>query len=126
MAFELYDPNKAVSVVNKPSLRPGQLSLYKLIVEKIDKCEILNLKEAESIWLEKVHSDTVNGIPYRMDYYAGRHEEHGQVYYTGARVKMTRDEIEFTVMNWLMKNIGLLVIRGYLKVIPTISLKELS
>lgn len=121
MATEPYSPDSAVSVVNKSPLRPGQLSLYELIVKKLEKQDTLTLDEAEHIWKTKVHGNMIDGKPYRTDYYLWETRS-----WNDSQVPMQRFEIEFAVMNWLMKNIGLLVIRGYLKVIPTISLKELK
>jgi hypothetical protein len=103
-----------LAIVNKSSLRPGQLSLYKLIVNKIDTGDILTLDEARHIWLTKVHGDVEGDKVYCMDYYVNR------------RRPMSNDEINFNVMNWLMLNIGRLVIRGYLKVVPQIELKQLE
>jgi hypothetical protein len=112
---------KTLSIVEKGVLRPGQLGLYKLIVEKIETNATLNIDEAEHIWLTKVHRDVRDGIPYRTDYYLLESSS-----WRDAQVPMDRWEIDFAVMNWLMKNIGLLVLRGYLKVIPMVELKKLG
>lgn len=113
-----------VAILNVSSLRRGQRSLYRLIVEKLDTQQAITLKEATEIWSNSVHSNNdKDGHPMRWNYYAGRYEENGQVYYRGALERMADWEIEDSVMNWLMKNIGLLVIRGYLKVIPMIALE---
>lgn len=116
----------SVTIVNKSSLRPGQRRLYELIVEKLNRNDPVTLKEATDIWLSRVHGDVRDGVPYYWDYYAGRYEENGQVYYRGATKPMTDWHIQARVLDWLMKNIGLLVIRGYLKVIPMIDVKKLT
>lgn len=115
--------SKGVSVVSRHSLRKGQASLYDLIVEKIKTGDKVSIDEAREIWLTKVARHVEEGIPYRTDYYANMFERDGKTYFTSSLVPMTEDEIQFTVLNWLMKNIGVLVIRGYLKVVPMVELQ---
>lgn len=116
---------KAVAVVSRSSLRRGQASLYDLIVEKLKADDKITIQEAKEIWLTKVHSDVRDGVPYYFDYYAGGyHDERGEYRYRGAYKPMQDFHVEVTVLNWLMKNIGLLVIRGYLKVIPMVELQS--
>lgn len=115
----------SVPVVSKSYLRKGQSSLYELIVQKLDTEEKITLVEAKNIWLKDVHTKQYNGVPYRTDHYAERvYDEKGEFRgYTCKDVPMTEEEIDFSVMNWLCKNLGVLVIRGYLEVIPMIELK---
>lgn len=54
-----------VAIVKMSSLRPGQRSLYELIVSKVDTADKITLREAENIWRTKVHSNnTKDGTPW--------------------------------------------------------------
>jgi hypothetical protein len=109
-----------VAVVSRRNLRRGQASLYDLIVSKLDTGERITLDEAENIWRTKVCRNMLKGVPHSYRFYPA---EDGTNNWYGRYDPMSRDEITFTVLNWLTKNIGILVIRGYLKVIPMIELE---
>lgn len=111
----------AVAVVSRSALRPGQAHLYDLIVEKLDSGEKISIQEAEHIWRTKVCRKMVDGVPHRTLY---GYWENGEWKPWAKDIPMTDDDITFAVLDWLTRNIGLLVIRGYLKVIPMIELEK--
>lgn len=115
---------KPVLAVSRTSLRKGQASLYDLLAAKLKSGEAVTIKEARGIWLTKVCRKMYGGVPHRTDYYAEKIlNERGDIVGWHAKdVPMTDEEVMFTVMNWLTKNIGILVIRGYLKAIPMVRL----
>lgn len=113
--------NPGVSILKLSSLRPGQRKLYELIVSKLEAEEIVTLREAEQIWRSRVAQNMIKGVPHRMTYYPDPDPAIDNWYLK--LVPMSREEITFSVLNWLTKNIGLLVIRGYLKVIPMIEVE---
>lgn len=111
-------------VVSRLSLRPAQASLYDMIVQKLQNGMPITLEEAESIWREKIaYKRTYNGVPHRTTYVLAKD---GSNNWYAEEVPMTADEITFNVINWLTKNIGLLVMRGYLKVIPMVQLEPIK
>jgi hypothetical protein len=121
--FQPQDVNSGVSVLKLTHLRPGQRKLYELIANKLTTGDSVTLNEAKAIWLSRVHSNkTKDGHPLRWDYYGNPHyDEAGNITgYHGELKRMTEQEITFNVLNWLTSTIGILVIRGYLKVIPMI------
>lgn len=109
-----------VAIVSRRNLRRGQASLYELIVSKLDSEERITLEEAENIWRTKVCRNMIKGTPHSYRFHPATD---GTNNWYGRYDPMSRDEITFTVLNWLTKNIGILVIRGYLKVIPMIELE---
>jgi len=119
--FKRFEP---VPVVARSTLRRGQASLYDLIISKVETGDKITLEEARNIWLTKVCRNMIDGKPHRTTYLPYR-DEKGDA--TGGwypkDIPMIEEEILFVVLNWLMKNIGLLVIRGYLKVVPMVQLE---
>lgn len=116
--------SQSVAVIDRTYLRPSQKTLYKLIVEKLATGESISIGEAKHIWLTQVHAKHrfIDGKPTRTDYYV----PDGEGYYTSRQVIMTEEEILTTSFMWLTSNIGILVVRGYLKVIPMIDVKQLE
>lgn len=122
---------KSVAVIDKSSMppsvltTPAQVDLYKLIVGKLNSTDKITLDEAKHIWLNKVHRVWMkdkDGHPMANGYYWDDIEER----WIDNKHRMTEYEINFTVINWLTRNIGLLVIKGALKVIPMIDVEALS
>lgn len=93
---------KALSVIRRPTLTRGQKDLYSLIQEKLEASQMILYAEAESIWLTKVCREIRGGYE-----------------------PLTKDMVTARVMLWLTSNIGALVLKGYLKVIPMIEVKNL-
>jgi hypothetical protein len=107
---------KPVIAVSRTSLRRGQAALYDLLAVKIKTGKPVTIKEARNIWLEKVCQNMIDGKPHRGIWYAVEGGERQKF------VPMSPEEINFSVLNWLTKNIGILVMRGYLQVIPMVEL----
>lgn len=117
--------SKSVAVIDKSSVppavlsTPAQIDLYKLIVGKLDSGDKITLEEAKHIWLHKVHRDwnkDKDGHPMSYGYVWSDVSRD----FSYERHRMTESEITLTVLNWLTRNIGLLVVKGALKVIPMI------
>lgn len=115
------DTQLAKPTLSRSVLRRGQASLYDLIVDKIENGDTLTLNEARGIWLTKVCRNIVDGKPHSYRYFP---RQDGSNNWYGKYVPMDDDQVNFAVMNWLTKNIGILVMRGYLKVIPMIQLER--
>lgn len=115
-----------VVILNKSGLRSGQKSLYRLLVEKIKSGDAVTYKEAEDIWLNDV-ANIENGVPMHWDYSIAVRDDNGNFKgWTSRKIAYTEEYKRFTVVNWLVRNIGLLVIKGYLKVIPMVELAALE
>lgn len=111
---------KPVLVVSRSTLRRGQASLYDLIIVKLKSGDPITLEEAKDIWLTKVCRKMYNGVPHRTMY---GYWEDGEWRQHFRDVPMTDTDITFAVLDWLTRNLGLLVMRGYLKVIPMVQLE---
>lgn len=113
-------------VVSRRGMRKGQASLFDLITEKLATNQSVTLAEARNIWVEQVCMHLIDGKPhgYRLHYGSPAHDGTGTLIGYGTKLQpLSQEEIDFNTMNWLTKNIGLLVMRGYLKVIPQIQLE---
>lgn len=102
--------------VSRRTLRKGQAKLYDLIVKKVDDGGTITLSDARKIWLNDVCRNMINGIPHTgtwvsTDFGAAQEMR-----------PMSDDFVDFTVMNWTMRTIGYLVMRGYIKTIPVVRL----
>lgn len=123
--FDFSGFTKFVPPENKPSisrrtLRKSQSALYELLDKKIAQGKPVTLVEARKIWVEKSCRNVINGKPcmyrWRYDAETGKYRAELEV--------MTESEINFTVMDWLTRTIGILVMRGYLQIIPMIKLVD--
>lgn len=108
--------------VSRTTLRRGQAALYDLLAAKNKNKTTVTFEEAKHIWLTKVCRNNYGGVPHRYDYFHERIEKGDEVSWNGAYVPMTKIEINMAVMDWLVRTIGVLVMRGYLKVIPMVEL----
>lgn len=107
---------KALDIIKRPHLSKGQKVLYSLICKKLEREERLTFQEAKDIYINNSCRDVRDGIPYRYDYYHRNAEDK----IVGACIPMEEWYLSQIVMMWLTHNIGCLVLKGYLKVIPTI------
>lgn len=111
----------SLAVVQKSYLRPGSKSLYQLIVQKLEDEDKLTLAEAKEIWLHQVARHVIKGVPHRATWYddeAGVGRE--------SLIPMSREEVTERVLMWLTSTMGVLVIRGYLNVIPMVEVKQMG
>lgn len=113
--FKKFEPTLQVS---RRTLRKGQASLYDLIVDKLASGDAVTLAEAKDIWLTKVCRNMVNGKPHSWVW----RYDHKREAYTSVLEPMNDEAVNFTVMNWLTRTIGILVIKGYIKIIPMVQL----
>lgn len=109
-----------LAIARKSDLRSQHQDLYRLIVDKLEKDERLTLTEAKEIWLQIPTSLYKDGVPHRAEYQYG-----GDGFYARVEVPMTADEVVERVLKWLTQSIGLLVVRGYLKVTPMLDVRQL-
>lgn len=110
----------SLAIIKKPRLTKGQELLFAVICKKIETDTKLVYQEAKDIWLNYVHCYVTDGLPYSYQFDSG--SEDGKTYTTSLQL-MTQDMVNFTVLNWLTRNIGMLVLKGYLTVLPALDLK---
>jgi len=118
--------DKALQIVKRPNLTKAQKSLFALICDKLKTDEKILYNEAEEIWVKKVCREVRNGVPHYYNYYKDRYEEDGEVKFKGGYEPLPEQWIVQRVLLWLTSNIGSLVLKGYLEVIPQIELKQLK
>ena len=117
---------KALSIIRRPNLTRGQKDLYDLITIKLDAGKMIMYVEAKNIYIQKVCQQVRNGIPYTWNAWAEKYtDDKGEIQFKGAYQPMTDFELNQRVLLWLTSNIGALVLKGYLKVIPMIEIKRL-
>lgn len=114
-----FEEFKPVLSVSRTTLRRGQARLYDLLVKKLESGDAFTLKEARQIWYDLVCRNKINGKPHRVQY---GYWEGGEWYGHARDVPMTDKDIDFTAMDWAIRTIGILVVRGYLKAIPMVKL----
>ena len=120
---------KALEVIKRKNLTDGQKSLYELVIKKLEKDEPILFLEAKDIYIQKVCQNIINGVPQTRVYLEEKYiKENGE---EGSRIvermyPMWENELTQRVLMWLTGNIGTLVLKGYLKVIPTIDVKNLT
>ena len=114
---------KELTIYKKPRLTEGQKDLFVLVCEKIKTDEPLLFEEVKKIYIKKGFKGMKeNGVLLWHNYW-WRNKKDEQV---GRYEPMTEDMIKYNAFSWLTGNLGRLVLKGYLKVIPTIKLGELK
>lgn len=127
LRFDDKTKQKSLSIIRRPNLTNGQKDLYALIVDKLNGNEPIYFLEAKDIFIKKVCKQVYDGIPYCFNIYANRYvDDSGEVNFKGGYEPMTEDEVTKRVLLWLTSNIGALVLKGYLKLIPQIELDNPS
>lgn len=115
-----------LQISNKPNLTKGQKQLYLLVSIKLDLGTPITFEEARKIWVNLVCREVRNGIPHYYNLYLNRLEEDGEVKFKGGYEPMNDYMIASRTILWLTSNIGALVLKGYLKAIPTIEIYNLT
>jgi len=110
---------KPLAIEKSIRITKAQSMLLKLIVEKTQNQEKLTYQEAEKIYLTYAHRYFVNKVPARYNYWVPTSEVGN---YTSRLEPMTKEEIEWATTLWLTGNIGKLVLKGYLKILPEMEL----
>lgn len=105
-------------VVSRSTLRRSQATLYDLLSKKVEKGTTVTYKEAHNIWLNKACRNKIGNKPAS---WVWRYDHEKDKYYSVLEV-MSDDLVKMTVIGWLTRSIGLLVMKGYLKVIPQVQL----
>jgi len=100
-------------------LKNNQKDFYNILAYKIKANENISYAEMEKFYLEKV---IVNKDKMYWNYYANvqRDNDGKFISFKGGYSPLQPWQIEQRVKDWTMRTIGILVIRGYLKVLPII------
>ena len=105
-------------VVSRSTLRRSQATLYDLLSKKAKNGTTVTYKEAHEIWLTKACRNVTDGKPYSWCW----RYDHDKDAYRSVLEPMSDDLVKMVVLQWLTRNIGVLVMKGYLKVIPQVRL----
>lgn len=93
--------------VSRHSLRKGQATLYELLASKVQKNTVVTYDEAHKIWTEQVCRNKIGNKPaswvWRYDHQDGSYRSVLEV--------MSDDLIKMTVIGWLTRTIGVLVMK---------------
>jgi hypothetical protein len=111
---------KPLQLIHKPNLifRKGQKDLYELICAKLIKNEPLTYEEVRPIYFTHACNILKDGWPHSA--YMTRNIETDQ--WENRYYKLSEDEVKYATFNWLTRTIGVLVMKGALKIIPQIQL----
>lgn len=121
------ETNKSLSIIKKPLTNKSQKALYAFILEKIKLNEPLKMNEITSLWIQHVCKNIIDGVPHYWDYWANPYKaEDGVTKHRGAYKPHSKEFIEKLSVIWLTRTIGVLVMKGLLKIIPQIEIEELS
>lgn len=111
-----------LGVEKRPKLTKSQTILYTLILKKIDSGDPITFLEAKDVYVNHACREVRNGIPQVYNCW-WRNEKDEMV---GRYQDMSDYEVTTRTMMWLTQNIGALVLKGCLKVIPQIEISELK
>ena len=119
--------DKSLSISRRPYLTKGQTNLYALIVKKISENKSVNIQDAKDLYLAYGCKEIRGGVPCTFNYWANHYTlPDGTTGYKGAYEPMPQSMIERYATLWIMTNIGSLVIKGYLKIIPQIEFGKIQ
>lgn len=104
--------------VSRHTLRKGQANLYDLLSKKVEKGTTVTYEEAHQIWIDKVCRNKIGEKPAS---WVWKYDHEEETYHSVLEV-MSDDLVKMTVIGWLTRTIGVLVMKGYLKVIPQVQL----
>ncbi len=107
---------KSLKIIKRPSLTLGQKELLSLIESKVENGDRILFAEAESIYVSRVCREVREGIPHTYNYWI----DNGEGKSKGGFEPMPKEMVVNRVIMWLTCNIGALVLKGYLKVMPII------
>lgn len=106
----------------RPKLNKGQLKLYTVILVKLEADEPIYIEEARQMWIDYVAKEVKDGVPRYWNFWWENEK--------GERVGRWQPMDEWSISNastqWLLRSLGALILKGYLKIIPQVQLKELK
>lgn len=113
--------NPVWQLVKKPTLKltKAQTDLYSLICDKLATNKPLEYEEVKQIYISKACQQVRDGKVYWYNYY---HHKNEKDEWEGGVSFYSEDVVKNIVFCWLTFNIGKLVMKGALKIIPQIQL----
>lgn len=114
---------KKIILLRRTRLSEGQKALFNLICKKLKNGNKLTMEESREIYIKHACRTFSDGKPATYNYYWKVREENkdGTIKsWEGRYEKMTNQYLSFVVLQWLTHNIGSLVLKEYLKVLPII------
>ncbi len=119
MSLQKYQP---LAIQKNVRLTRGQKSLYLTVCEKIETGEKLLFQEAHKIYLEDVCRNMRDGKPYSWQYvYRPETKD-----YITKLLPLEGEKLNFRILTWLTVTLGILILKGYLTVLPAVDLRLLK
>lgn len=114
--------NEISLVSKKPRMTNGQLKLYELVVYKVENGLPIKFEEAKTLYINYACREVRDGKPFYFNCW-WRNEKEEMV---GRWQELSQYEVATRTMMWLTQNIGALVLKGFLKIIPQIEVKNIN
>lgn len=107
---------KPLQLIEKPNLvfKRGQKELYELICKNLAANKPITYEEARSIYFSKGCNVMQDGWPHWTFYDYETKTWHHRPW--------SEEAVKYNTFNWLTNNIGRLVVKGALRIIPQIEL----
>lgn len=116
--------DKSLTIIKRARLSKGQVPLYAKLVKNSNEGTVLQYEECEEMYLKYGCRGIRSGIPHTYNNYKSWDEKSDS--WKGAYEAMTECEIQRATSMWIMHNIGSLVLKGYLKVLPQIEFGKIK
>lgn len=110
---------KEIAVPKRIRLSKSQKMLFDLLCKKNESSEPIYIDETKKMYVENVCSNLIGGIPHKYNYF---HHKNTEDNWVAGLEPIKDDEVTRRSICWLTGTIGILVIKGYLKIIPQIEL----
>ena len=113
--------NGELDTLRKPNLTYAQRELYILIARKLNNNKKIYLDDARKIYVSKVcRNKSSDGKPQKQVFiYSEKRKS-----YSFRWENMTNHEIACRSIMWLTANIGSLVLKGHLTIVPQIEINQ--
>lgn len=111
---------QALVLKKRANLTKGQHVLYGLICKKLETNDVILLQEIKDIYVHYACREVRNGVPYTYNFWWKKENEQ----WLGRYEPMTSEQVTLWSLKWITQNIGSLVLKGYLKVLPQLQLTE--
>ncbi len=109
-----------LALSKRPRLTIGQKALFNLTCKKIQEKSALTFEESQLLYTLYGCREARDGVLYYMDWWDHK-DENGN--WREKLKPMNEYHARIATLTWLTHNIGSLVLKGYLKVLPVLELE---
>lgn len=100
------------------TLTKKQQLVYKFVYNKVKSDETINFEEIKQLYIDYGNGNVINGIPHSPEY-AFKQPDGSWKYQS---YPMYPEEIKRVSIYWFTQKLGVLVVKGALKIIPQIEI----